>query len=74
MSIATELQDLETYLSNAYDKIQDKGGTIPQNKNMYNLADAINSITQNQPIIIPPSARNTSINRRYDFTYKNNLY
>lgn len=56
MSVNSELTDLATYLSNAYTTIGNKGGTIPQNKNMYNLADAINSITQNQPIIIPPSA------------------
>lgn len=56
MSVNSELTDLATYLSNAYTAISNKGGTIPQNKNMYNLADAISSITQNQPIIIPPSA------------------
>lgn len=59
MSIATELEDLQTYLSNAYDKVEDKGGTLPQNKNMYNLANAIDSISTGTIIIIPPSARNT---------------
>lgn len=45
MSIATELTALSTNLSNAYDAVSNKGGTIPANKNTANLADAINSIS-----------------------------
>lgn len=56
MSVASELQDLQTYLGNAYSKINDKGGTIPQNKNMYNLSNAIDSIPTGSIIIIPPDA------------------
>lgn len=45
MSIANELTALSTNLSNAYDAVSNKGGTIPANKNTANLADAINSIS-----------------------------
>lgn len=45
MSIASELSALNGYILGAYDEISDKGGTIPQNKNMANLASAIASIS-----------------------------
>ena len=45
MSIANELTALSTNLSNAYDAVDNKGGTIPANKNTANLATAINSIS-----------------------------
>ena len=44
MSIATQLQALETNLSNAYDMVSQRGGTVPVRKNMENLAAAIASI------------------------------
>lgn len=44
MSIASELQNLITNLANAYTSCFDKGATLPQNQNMYNLADTIASI------------------------------
>lgn len=44
MSIATELTALSGHITNAYDAVQTKGGTIPANKNMANLDDAILSI------------------------------
>ena len=44
MSIATELEALNTNIKNAYNAIDTKGGTIPQNKNMVNLTTAIASI------------------------------
>lgn len=44
MSIASELTNLRTNISNAYDAINTKGGTIPSNKNTDNLSAAINSI------------------------------
>ena len=46
MSIATELEALNTNIKNAYNAIDTKGGTIPQNKNMVNLPTAINSIPE----------------------------
>lgn len=45
MSIATNLQKLETDITNAYDAVQTKGGTIPTDKNTNNLATAISSIS-----------------------------
>ena len=45
MSISTELTTLSTNITNAYNAIQTKGGTIPTNKNTENLATAINSIS-----------------------------
>lgn len=44
MSIATELTALSGHITNAYDAVSTKGGTIPANKNMANLDDAILSI------------------------------
>lgn len=45
MSIASELSALNGYILSAYDEVNGKGGTIPQNKNMANLASAIASIS-----------------------------
>ena len=45
MSIASELTKLETDITNAYDAVQIKGGTIPSNKNTENLSTAISSIS-----------------------------
>ena len=44
MSITSELTKLETDITNAYDAVQIKGGTIPTDKNTNNLSTAINSI------------------------------
>ena len=44
MSISNELNTLKANISNAYNAIQAKGGTIPTNKNTQNLSDAINTI------------------------------
>lgn len=44
MTIASELEATQTYLTNTYNKIAAKGGTAPENKNMANLADAVDSI------------------------------
>lgn len=45
MSIATELQNLNDNILSAYDEVATKGGTMPANKNMANLASAIASIS-----------------------------
>lgn len=45
MSIASVISSMQTNLSNAYTKVSDKGGTLPANKNLQNLANAIDSIT-----------------------------
>lgn len=44
MAISNELNTLKANISNAYNAIQAKGGTIPTNKNTQNLSDAINTI------------------------------
>ena len=44
MAISDTIQSMRTNVSNAYDKISDKGGTLPINKNLANLEDAIDSI------------------------------
>lgn len=45
MSIASELNALNGYILGAYDEINTKGGTVPANKNMANLASAIATIS-----------------------------
>ena len=45
MAIADKLTKLSTDITNAYEAIDDKGGTIPANKNTENLEDAIRSIS-----------------------------
>ena len=45
MSIASKIEKLETDITNAYSKIQEKGGTIPAHKNTENLTNAIDSIS-----------------------------
>lgn len=47
MSIATEITKLKTNLSAAYLAVENRGGTIPANKNFDNLQEAILSIEQN---------------------------
>lgn len=45
MSIASEISALNGYILGAYDEINTKGGAVPANKNMANLASAIASIS-----------------------------
>lgn len=44
MAIANEIATLKTNITNAYNSINTKGGTIPTNKNTENLSSAIESI------------------------------
>lgn len=44
MSINSRIDSIKQHLENAYDSIEAKGGTIPQNKNVQNLEAAILSI------------------------------
>lgn len=44
MTILSQINALRTSLSNVYTSIEAKGGTVPQNKNVINLPDAINTI------------------------------
>lgn len=45
MAIADTINSMRTNISNAYNTIDSKGGTLPANKNLENLADAIDSIS-----------------------------
>lgn len=53
MSIATELQDLNGNILDAYTAIRNKGGTVPAQKNTANLHTAIGSITAAPEAYIP---------------------
>ena len=44
MSVASQIEQLETDITNAYSAINTKGGTIPAHKNTNNLSTAISSI------------------------------
>lgn len=44
MSIASQIEDATTYIESAYAMIEQRGGTIPQRKNLQNLATAIATI------------------------------
>ena len=44
MAIADTINSMKTNITNAYNAIQTKGGTIPTNKNLANISTAINSI------------------------------
>lgn len=54
MSIASELSALNGYILGAYGEINTKGGTVPANKNMANLATAIGSISTGSSTTITP--------------------
>lgn len=45
MSIATQIEALNDGLIDAYEAVDDKGGTVPAQKNLDNLSDAIESIS-----------------------------
>lgn len=49
MSIATELQNYADGLDDAYDAAEDMGATIPHDRNMNNLDDAIRTIPVSSP-------------------------
>lgn len=44
MAVSNELNTLKANISSAYTMIQNKGGTVPTNKNTQNLSNAINTI------------------------------
>lgn len=65
MSVAETIQELATDIGNAYDEVQTKGGTLPQNKNTNNLATAIATIPTG---ITPTGTINITANGTYDVT------
>lgn len=44
MSVQTEIDRIITAVGNAYDSIEEKGGTVPTDETVANLAAAIDSI------------------------------
>ena len=69
MAISDTIESMYENTRNAYDKVQEKGGTIPANKNLQNLAGAIESIvtgggvsTQSQSIFTGYTAPLTWLN------------
>lgn len=54
MSIASELSALNGYILGAYGEINTKGGTVPANKNMANLATAISTISSGSSFTVIP--------------------
>lgn len=65
MSIATQLVKLENDIRSSYDYINQKGGTIPQDKNSDNLPAAIDSI---QAGVVPTGTINITQNGIHDVT------
>lgn len=60
MSIASELQTLNDKILDAYDAVNDKGGTIPSAKNMANLVTAIGTITTGSSTTVTPLSVTTN--------------
>lgn len=56
MSIASQLTALEGNISNAYDMVAQRGGTVPARKNMENLDDAIATIPSGSSNVFPMPA------------------
>ena len=49
MTIASEITRIKTNISNAYDALEEKGATIPTEKNSANLVSTIDTITVGSP-------------------------
>ena len=57
MAISDTITSMQNHLKSAYDKVSEKGGTVPSEKNMANLSEAIGSV---------PSGDNTLLNSLID--------
>ena len=57
MAISDTITSMQNHLKSAYDKVSEKGGTLPSEKNMANLSKAIGSV---------PSGDNTLLNSLID--------
>ena len=44
MAISDTITSMQNHLKSAYDKVSEKGGTVPSEKNMANLSEAIDSV------------------------------
>ena len=71
MSIADTISSMENNLSNAYDSVNAKGGTLPANKNLQNLSNSISSIPSGGGAELPNIESVKCSNTWYvtDFTY-----
>ena len=63
MSIATEIQKLQTNLANAYDALEDKGATMPASQTMANLVGTIESIPTGSSVT--PSQSQVTLSSTY---------
>ena len=70
MAISDKLTKLSTDITNAYNSIQEKGGTIPTNKNTENL---IQDLSENVRRIINDKSDNSYDKSEYLEQYKDNI-
>lgn len=68
-TLSDTLAKLSSDISNAYDAIEDKGGTIPEDKNTDSLPGAINTITGGGGDDPAPAASQYGTARFYAFEY-----
>ena len=68
MSIASQLQALESNISDAYDMVSQRGGTVPARKNTENLDDAIATIPSIGSVLWAGSAVHPTIVGTYNLT------
>lgn len=68
MSIASQLQALESNISDAYDMVSQRGGTVPARKNTENLDDAIATIPSLGSVLWAASAVNPTLVGTYNCT------
>lgn len=73
MAISDTLTAIKQNLQAAYNKLQDKGATIPTNKNMENLASTIETVSSGVEEVATASAMNAklveeNVGKYYKFT------
>jgi len=68
MAIQQTIESIEANLGDAYNAIDLKGGTIPQDKNIENLADAIDSISSGIDISDTTATASDVLSGKYFYT------
>ena len=58
MAISDTITSMQNHLKSAYEKVSEKGGTVPSEKNMANLSEAIDSVSQQLDSILENTATN----------------
>lgn len=53
MAVSDTIESMKINVANAYDKIEEKGGVLPEQKNLENLASAIDTISEGGGTNIP---------------------